>query len=274
MLFICGFAHKPHTVCLPDIARSATNAPSQELSSVPGYDMMTCTRHTLALLLMSLLSPLMGCGGETQGEDAEDSVVVCGPNEVIHDGPDVEPYCRCADGYEFHLKEGCLPEQAESPEVINDPSDMQADREQEDLPRSLPLSCWLPPGSYCDPRSAASCDTAAGETCDVVRSEGALRVACLSGPNTQTLGQSCDPASGSYCAKELHCVEEGVCRRFCCDSSECGEGMFCRPLSTQLGSLGVCEQGEAPEPQCAEPGAFCAQATDCCSGYCHVGHCH
>ena len=30
--------------------------------------------------------------------------------------------------------------------------------------------------------------------------------------------------------------------------------------------------GEAPT--CAAPGAFCTSAPDCCSGICHVGHCH
>ncbi|MEM1023614.1 MAG: pre-peptidase C-terminal domain-containing protein [Myxococcota bacterium] len=32
------------------------------------------------------------------------------------------------------------------------------------------------------------------------------------------------------------------------------------------------EPGQAPV--CANPGAFCQRSSDCCSGSCHVGHCH
>ena len=76
---------------------------------------------------------------------------------------------------------------------------MGQDNESEMPERALTASCWQPTGSECDPRDAAGCDVTAGETCDIAQTPGGEpNLVCLSGPNTQQLGDDCNPSSGPF----------------------------------------------------------------------------
>ncbi len=210
-----------------------------------------------SLLMMSLIA---GCVAE-EGKVSGEVVIVCEAQEVLDRDGDGEPVCRCREGLERVGGTCAAPGERE----------METPPEPE-LPRALPLSCWLPPGSYCDPREASGCDVGAGETCDVATMGGEVVVVCLPGPNTQGLGESCDADSGPYCAHGMRCAQ-GACRSICCEDGDCDAGMSCKPMSN-AGSLGVCEASAPNMPTCASPGGFCQEAGDCCSGHCHAGHCH
>ena len=144
-----------------------------------------------------------------------------------------------------------------------------------ELPRALAMACWLPPGSYCDPRfPERSCP--AEDTCDVVLTEDdQLLIACLDGENLVPESGFCDNPSGVHCAPGLHCFE-GACRSFCCSGADCAQDERCQALMSRFGALGVCvEAGDEPSaPACRPPGGACTQNSHCCSNFCHFDHCH
>ena len=218
------------------------------------------------LTLLITCAVLSACGAAITEPDMDDEpadVIVCGDHEIIERDEGGVADCVCEEGFS---RDGDACVEPDAPEPDEEPD--------EELPRSLPLTCWLPHGSFCDPRAPTQCDLDAGETCDIASdTSGAIHIACLPGPNTQKLGESCDAATGQYCEQGTRCID-GACRSFCCDSSECDTGTFCEPLSEQVGSLGVCVDGQEPEPMCAAPGGSCQVASDCCSRECHSGHCH
>ena len=216
-------------------------------------------RVVLVLTLFALF--LAACGPEPEVEP-QDPVILCGTGEVMATDASGMTSCQCQEGL-VREGDGCVEPMEPEPEPDPDPEEI--------LPRTLPLSCWLPPGSFCDPRNGSGCDTGAGETCDVATKDDSVRVMCLPGPNTQGEGQACDVGAGPFCAHGLRCTS-GVCRPFCCDDSDCPAGQTCNPMS-DAGALGSCIEGAA-QPMCAGPGGFCQAAGDCCSGNCHVGHCH
>jgi len=224
-------------------------------------------RVARSLLLAGFVFGAMSCAEEPEvvmlGEEDP-----CGPNAYLHGGLGVEPHCDCVEGYEKWDDE-CVFEGSRTPDPQPEP-DMGGGSSSQT--RALPLACWLPPTSTCDPRSGSGCDTASGETCDVGKTpEGGLGVACIPGPNPQGAGQACDPVSGPFCSHGLHCMD-GSCQAFCCDDSECGNGEWCKPIHSNHGNLGACSSS-AP-PVCAGPGGFCQGNDDCCSGNCHFDHCH
>lgn len=217
----------------------------------------------------------MGCGdaGEETDTDSSTNTLECGPNSTLHVGlGNVEPHCDCNEGFKL-FNGNCIPDiPQENDSADND--NVRDDDEPEDLSRALPIACWRPPGSECDPRGALGCNVAADETCDIAQTlEGDTNLVCLPGPNTQALGESCDPGNGPFCSAGLHCAPPGVCKTFCCGDSDCGEGLRCQAFSTAVGSLGVCDDGAAA-PTCGSPGASCQVGSDCCSNHCHAGHCH
>lgn len=132
---------------------------------------------------------------------------------------------------------------------------------------SLPPGCWNGPAT-CDPRTNAGCGP--DEACDAGLDEnGTPAVACFPPPNTQGLGQACDPNQGPFCQGGTTCVN-GTCAALCCSAADCGGGLPCTAIDPQLGTLGACV-----EPQmCSGPGGPCSENADCCSNDCHVNHCH
>ena len=229
----------------------------------------------------------MGCGEEkNDAGDADVVLLECGPNARLHGGlGNIEPHCDCNAG--FQMYDGvCVAEAAPDAGGANDdaPEGGQAGGNDNgdagqggmpDLPpRALPVSCWRPPGAECDPRDPTECDLASGETCDIAQMRGeGPNLVCLPGPNSQGLGDACQPADGPYCTAGLHCAPPGVCKRFCCDDGDCSDGLRCRAFIADAGSLGICDDGTSG-PSCAGPGASCQTGSDCCSNDCHLGHCH
>lgn len=53
----------------------------------------------------------------------------------------------------------------------------------------------------------------------------------------------------------------------------CDEGYTQTGLGEGAYQIDVDIQAGEP-PMCASPGASCRSGPDCCSGNCHVGHCH
>lgn len=137
--------------------------------------------------------------------------------------------------------------------------------------RGLPVSCWLPPGSECNPANNDGC--AADEACDLAVDElNRPIVVCFPPPATELLGAFCNNRNGPFCAGGLRCMD-GVCLDTCCTDSECTvDGERCVALEPDLGTLGVCRVDDGPP--CGGPGASCREAGDCCSRDCHIGHCH
>lgn len=227
---------------------------------------------TLVCCIFVVFLTAAGCANEDNPSNSEASTLECGPNATLHEVPGGDAHCDCNAGYKY-TNGICVADQPDEPEpdVTSAPEDDAAE-----LPRALPISCWLAPGSLCDPRKGEVCNLAAGETCDLATMpEGNLNIMCLPGPNTQGLNESCNPSSGPYCAVGLHCVDPGVCKKFCCDNTDCGTKVSCKPITAAAGTLGVCNDGvSAPKPACAPPGGFCQTASDCCSSNCHAGHCH
>lgn len=127
----------------------------------------------------------------------------------------------------------------------------------------LPASCWKGLKS-CNPLTNEGCDGAAGWACDL-STEGPQ---CFEPPNSQKLGESCNNSNGPFCEGGGHC-DKSVCAAFCCSSEDCAEGDECEAIGSE-GSLGVCRKPGA----CKPAGGSCSKPAGCCSGDCHVGHCH
>ncbi|MEL6181110.1 MAG: hypothetical protein AAFS10_19295 [Myxococcota bacterium] len=238
------------------------------------------TRYLRAILYCVVLMMFMAvtsCSDDEESSDASNEVQ-CGPNSSLHAGLGVEPHCDCWDG--FSLYDGvCVPDDtvasSNNTTGTTTPSDTTSGGNTSDsAQRALPLACWVPPGSLCDPRDGEGCDLAAGDTCDLAENAaGSLGIGCLPGPNTQAVDAACDPAAGPFCAPGMHCHDR-TCKHFCCSDSECDAGTRCEPFSANVGSLGVCTSGSTTTPMCGSAGASCQIASDCCSNDCHIGHCH
>jgi hypothetical protein len=141
------------------------------------------------------------------------------------------------------------------------------------LPRyaGLPVSCWLPPNSLCNPANNEGCPD--DEACDLGTEPGGRHIiACFPPPAAQQLGEACDNEAGPFCRGGLRCMD-GECMDTCCGDDECTvAGERCVPLAPDLGTLGVCRDSAAP--MCQPPGGSCRSASDCCSRDCHIDHCH
>ncbi|MGF1465103.1 MAG: hypothetical protein ACFCGT_03130 [Sandaracinaceae bacterium] len=141
------------------------------------------------------------------------------------------------------------------------------------LPRfeGLPIDCWLPRNSFCNPANNDGCRD--DEACDLtVDPDGQPLIMCFPPPATEALGDTCDNQRGPFCAGGLRCMERR-CMDTCCADAECTvAGERCVPLDPRYGALGVCRVDDAPD--CGRPGDPCRQASDCCSRDCHIDHCH
>ena len=234
--------------------------------------MLSRSKFITCFFILALIV-VEGCADSTDDSAASTNTTLdCGPNATFHAGgtAGMEDHCDCNSGYSLYDGE-CISD--DSPEFNTPPPVEEPPKEDE---RALPLSCWLSPDAQCDPRNGAGCDLAAGDTCDLATTDdGSLNLFCLPGPNTQSLGQSCDPASGPFCAVGMHCVDPGSCKTFCCHNGDCSNGDKCKPFAMETGSLGVCDDGSStPPPACGGPGASCSMSSQCCSNDCHAGHCH
>ncbi|MCS6899059.1 MAG: hypothetical protein RMJ98_18065 [Myxococcales bacterium] len=83
----------------------------------------------------------------------------------------------------------------------------------------------------CNPVSGEAC-TNPGHACDY----GEKGFACYGPPNDRKLCESCDYEKNQFCENGMTCIG-GVCLRFCCEDTDCGEGGVC---SKQGGAVGLC----------------------------------
>ncbi len=219
------------------------------------------------LITICALWMITGCSATAGSEDPDmEPPLLCEHPEFEDLGIDGMTRCICKEGF-TRIGERCVQKLA-PPEDMG-PSEPPAP----ELPRAIPLTCWLPPGSYCDPRDGSGCNTESGETCDVTKDEeDRFIIACVPGPNPQALGEPCNATAGPYCSHGLRCSCPGVCKKVCCEDNECPTGLACQP-SSNAGSLGVCDMPatnpqDPPNPMCQSTGTFCQAPTDCCSNQC------
>jgi hypothetical protein len=128
----------------------------------------------------------------------------------------------------------------------------------------LPASCWSGLKS-CNPTTNEGCDGASGWACDL----GNGGAQCFEPPNTQKLGESCDGSKGPFCEGGAHCGGK-TCEAFCCTKEDCQGDEVCEAFNAKQGTLGVCRKPGA----CKGSGGSCTKDADCCSGDCHIDHCH
>jgi hypothetical protein len=103
-----------------------------------------------------------------------------------------------------------------------------------DVPIPAPSggSCVAVDGDIqCNPVSGEAC-TEPGHACDY--SEKGF--ACYGPPNDRKLCESCDYGKNQFCENGMTCID-GVCLRYCCEDTDCGEGGVC---SKQGGAVGLC----------------------------------
>jgi hypothetical protein len=75
----------------------------------------------------------------------------------------------------------------------------------------------------CNPVSQEGCDFAGGAECDI---EASGNFQCFPSGNTEPPCATCDNANGPWCQPGMHC-DNGACRRYCCDASDCGPSLSC-----------------------------------------------
>ena len=245
------------------------------------------SKYVLVLCSSACIFLLPGCGAESDDSNEGETIsLVCGPNGTLHGGlGNAEPHCDCNDG--FAMYDGnCVPENSQGPgggssngsdgngAAGNSNSNSGGADTSEMSARALPASCWRPRAQN-GPREAVGCDVATDETCDIAQMGGGQpNIACLPGPNPQGLGDSCQPSGGPFCAAGLRCAPPGICKKFCCEDSDCSDGLRCQAFSAAAGSLGLCDDASADAPRCGSAGASCRTGSECCSNDCHAGHCH
>lgn len=229
--------------------------------------------HLLVALTLTVLVACSNATDESTDLNSDDADTRnfdnCGPNAIDVTQQGIDPQCVCLMG--FRVIDGvCQPEGTSSDMTMAEMTELP------DLPdsRALPESCFIPPRSYCDPRSGEGCDLAAGETCDLATTQGQVVVACLPGPNTAMRGDACRSATGPFCSVGLRCTEAERCAAFCCADEDCDRGEICAPFSN-LQSLGVCEAESItpPDPNCGPSGTPCLDGRSCCSGECTGNMC-
>ena len=86
-------------------------------------------------------------------------------------------------------------------------------------------AAW-PQFAECNPVSQEGCDFAAGEECDLEQSGNFV---CFPSGNTEPPCAVCDNGNGPWCQPGMHC-HEGMCRRYCCDDSDCGPSLTCNKM--------------------------------------------
>jgi len=212
---------------------------------------------TLPLAIALLAS--LGCGADGGGQATDQGDALRPGDTVTSDVAETS-----APGGDTASSQDIAVDASDSADTAGPPPDTVD-------PPQLPATCWPPGDTLCDPRDGHGCELAEGETCDLALGDaGQPVVACFPGPNIAGLGASCDVQTGPFCAVGMTCDPSRQCRSFCCADAECPTGEECARFRAST-SLGVC----LPEgPACRGPGGFCASPADCCSGVCHIDHCH
>ncbi|OJY30229.1 MAG: hypothetical protein BGO98_26175 [Myxococcales bacterium 68-20] len=137
-----------------------------------------------------------------------------------------------------------------------------------DFETSLDVACWHGDGSTCNPLDNAGCSD--GMVCGFPRDDARLVLVCREQRARAEVGATCSDVAGVDCVAGALCVS-GSCRQACCSDDDCStRGHQCIAFEPKLGTLGVCGAPEA----CRDAGDSCKSNRDCCSGECHVGHCH
>ncbi|MEQ9322470.1 MAG: hypothetical protein RIF41_25110 [Polyangiaceae bacterium] len=83
-----------------------------------------------------------------------------------------------------------------------------------------------PQYAECNPVSQEGCDVAAGAECDIEQSGNFI---CFPSGNTEPPCATCNNGNGPWCQPGMHC-NEGQCRRYCCDDSDCGPSLTCNKM--------------------------------------------
>jgi len=89
----------------------------------------------------------------------------------------------------------------------------------------------------CNPLTNNPC--AGDESCDLGETPAGFALSCYPPPNLAGPGDACDNENGPFCVGGYHCTR-GICRSFCCSSSDCG-GRACQAIDSAAGRLGTCE---------------------------------
>ncbi len=110
-----------------------------------------------------------------------------------------------------------------------------------------------PAGGECDLSNATSCGT--GNACYLQGStmDGWTTVCAAAGTGTD--GTACDPTMAGQCAEGFGCGDEMLCRRWCCNVSDCEIGQICNifagagPSGSEIGLCLLPDSCTLPPPQ-------------------------
>lgn len=108
----------------------------------------------------------------------------------------------------------------------------------------LPANCAPSDMRFvCNPMTNEGCDVSAGEACDYGLDD---YFTCFPAPNDVAEGGACDWEQGPFCKPTLTCdfsdpeTPNGVCRRHCCEDTDCKSPQTCEVFDPEFGKLGVC----------------------------------
>jgi hypothetical protein len=104
-------------------------------------------------------------------------------------------------------------------------------------PKESPTKGACFTGKGCNPVTNDTCNTAAGEACDL--SNGGT-FECFPAPNDVALCGACDNANGPFCLAGSACLG-GKCAKYCCDDTDCSEGATCGAKGSD--GVGFCIEG-------------------------------
>ena len=108
----------------------------------------------------------------------------------------------------------------------------------------LPTECAPATDRFvCNPLTNEGCDSTAGEACEYGIEQ---LFVCYPAPNDAEEGAACDWANGPFCKATLTCDSPsdvdtvGVCRRHCCDNTDCKATETCEATDAEYGAIGIC----------------------------------
>lgn len=249
----------------------------------------------------------LGCGDEAN--DIASTTSPCGPNGVLHIGAGVDPHCHCDDGF-VAVDETCVAEEPiettpePEPTVPDcgpngsfdtsqgicdcDPGYTVTGTNQQRTCELIP-PCEQPDDEY-EPNNAFRDATALRDVnrplfacpadADVfevwvtggdritaaVRFDGSVvdLDLLLFSPSSGTRLQSFSASSSGNSETAGFVARQDGYARIVVAPYGLGQGPYELSVDVQAGEL----------PMCAGPGGFCRAPQDCCSGFCHINHCH
>lgn len=256
-----------------------------------------------------VLAAMAACGGSEP--EPNPSGAQCGPNGRLHRGPGVEPHCHCDDGYEVQ-DDTCVlsvppddhgrtvppppeisgPDCGEHGQFDGDScscdsgftqTGLGAERTCEEIPACMGLNDDFEPNDLpaqatmhsevegslyacpADPDWFVFPVTAGDRVTAEVFFDGAAvdLDLFLFGPSSPDPRSFSVEASGDRESASFRARVDGTA------------GVLVMPYGIGQGSYSLTvdiEEGDAPI--CMGPGGFCRSSQDCCSGTCHVDHCH